>query len=100
MSAYLIADVRAKNPELYAAYRERAQTSIALYGGRYLARGGAIQIMEGCWQPQTIVIVEFDSAEQAAAWYESPEYAEALVLRADALDRDLILIDGVASESD
>jgi uncharacterized protein (DUF1330 family) len=100
MKAYVIADVRAKNPVMYQAYRERAQASIALHGGRYLARGGAIQVMEGCWQPQTIVVIEFDSVDAAKGWYESDDYAEALALRDDAFDRDLILVDGVAGDSD
>jgi uncharacterized protein (DUF1330 family) len=100
VSAYLISDVRAKDPQAFDLYRSHATASIAQYGGRYLARGGASQILEGCWAPQALVIVQFDTAEQAAAWYESPEYAQALALREGALDRDLILIDGVASDSD
>jgi uncharacterized protein (DUF1330 family) len=100
MSAYLISDVRAKDPEAFEAYSVRAAASITRYGGRYLARGGAIQIMEGCWQPQAIVIVQFDTEAQAAAWYESSEYAEALALREQALHRDLILVDGLDSDSD
>jgi uncharacterized protein (DUF1330 family) len=99
VSAYLISDVRAKDPEAFEAYRARAAASIARYGGRYLARGGAIQIMEGCWQPQAIVIVEFDTAAQAERWYASDEYAEALALREQALSRDLILVDGLDPDS-
>jgi uncharacterized protein (DUF1330 family) len=100
VSAYLISDVRVRDPEAFEAYRVRAAASITRYGGRYLARGGTIQILEGCWAPQAIVIVEFDTAAQAAAWYESPEYAEALALREQAPGRDLILVDGLDPDSD
>jgi uncharacterized protein (DUF1330 family) len=100
VSAYLISDVRAKDPEAFEAYRARAAASIIRYGGRYLARGGAIQIMEGCWAPQALVIVQFDTEAQAAAWYESSEYAEALALREQAQGRDLILVDGLDPDSD
>jgi uncharacterized protein (DUF1330 family) len=78
VSAYLISDVRAKDPEAFEAYRAHASASIVRYGGRYLARGGAMQIVEGCWAPQALVIVQFDTQAQAAAWCESDEYAEAL----------------------
>lgn len=100
MSAYLIADVRAKDAQAFDGYRALAADSMAQYGGRYVARRGAMQIVEVCWAPQAILIVEFDTAEQAAAWYESPEHARALALRADTLDRDMMLVDGVAADSD
>jgi uncharacterized protein (DUF1330 family) len=100
VSAYLISDVRAKDPEAFEAYRTRAAASLVRYGGRYLARGGAMQIVEGCWAPQALVIVQFDTEAQAAAWYESAEYAEALALREQAQGRDLILVDGLDPESD
>ena len=100
MSAYLISDVKAKDSAAFDIYRSRATASIEQYGGRYLARGGASQIIMGCWAPQAIVIIEFDTAEQAKAWYESPEYAGAMMLREQAFNGDLILVDGVADDSD
>jgi uncharacterized protein (DUF1330 family) len=55
-------------------------------------------------RPQAIVIVEFDTAEQAAPRCEFPEYAQAQAqaqaLREGGLERDLILVDGAASDSD
>jgi len=96
MAAYLISDLTARDPEALQVYRTRAQASIAQYGGRYLARGGAIETLEGSWQPEMIVVVEFPDLERARAWYRSPEYAAALAVRDAALSRDLILVDGVA----
>lgn len=95
MSAYVISDLEIRDPVLIAEYRALAQDSIALYGGRYLARGGAIEPVEGGWTPKSIVIVEFPDLERAHAWYHSPEYAEALKVRRHALDRRLIFVDGV-----
>src|SRR5437879_2648790 len=100
MSAYLIAEVRTKDPRGFDIYRMHATASVAQYGGRYLARGGAMQIVVGCWAPQAIEIVEFDTAEQATMWYDSPEYALALALREAAPNGDLILIDNVGADSD
>ena len=95
MSAYVISDIEIRDPVLIAEYRALAQDSIALYGGRYLARGGAIEPVEGGWNPKSIVIVEFPDMERARAWYRSPEYAEALKVRRNALNRRLIFVDGV-----
>lgn len=98
MSAYVISDVEILDDELIKEYRLLAQDSIARYGGQYLARGGRIEPVEGGWTPKAIVIVEFPDMAQAKAWYQSAEYAEALKVRARALDRRLIFVEGVAPE--
>ena len=95
MSAYVISDVEPLDAALIAQYRTLAEASIAQYGGRYVARGGAIDAVEGGWEPKHIVIVEFPSMERAREWYRSPEYAEALKVRRHALNRRLIFVDGV-----
>src|ERR1700737_4743998 len=97
MAAYAIADVRIRDKSLVGKYRELSQSSIAKYGGRYIVRGGTVQTMEGDWSPQIFVIVEFPTMERLREWYGSPEYAEALKVRALAMDRDLICIEGVPS---
>jgi uncharacterized protein (DUF1330 family) len=66
-----------------------------LYGGRYLVRAGAADLVEGGPPPKTIVIVEFPTMERLREWYASPEYAEALKVRESALQRRLIF-EGVA----
>ncbi|HEX3501451.1 MAG TPA: DUF1330 domain-containing protein [Stellaceae bacterium] len=99
MAAYIISDLSARDPDSLQIYRARAAASIAQYGGRYLARGGAVETLEGSWRPEMIVVVEFPSIEQARAWYRSPEYATALAVRDKALTRDLILVDGFVMAS-
>jgi uncharacterized protein (DUF1330 family) len=78
------------------SYRQLAAASIEQHGGRYLVRGGEQQILEGTWAPATI-IVEFPTIEAARAWYASADYAEALEYREEALERDLILVEGLAT---
>jgi uncharacterized protein (DUF1330 family) len=56
---------------------------------------GEVQVLEGSWNPNMIVIVEFPNLEQARAWHRSPEYAFALEMHNKALSRNLILVDGV-----
>lgn len=96
MAAIMISDVSVQNAEAFQIYRTRAAVAIRKYGGRYLARGGEVQTLEGSWTPRTIIVVEFPSWDQARAWYRSPEYASALEMRDTALTRNLILVDGVS----
>jgi uncharacterized protein (DUF1330 family) len=95
MPAYLISDVSIRDNQAFQVYRTRAAASIAKYGGRSLVRGGAVESLEGNWNPATIIVVEFPDIERARTWYRSPEYADALSVRGEALSRNLILVDGL-----
>jgi uncharacterized protein (DUF1330 family) len=100
MPAYVISDVSARDQAAFETYRTRAADSIARHGGRYVVRGGAIDALEGDWQPRTLVIVEFPDLESARRWYKSRDYAAALEVRDRALERNLILVDGVPASPD
>ena len=95
MAAYVISDVTFKDPAAIETYRTRASASIAQHGGRYLARGGAVEAVEGGWKPERIIIVEFPDMARVRAWYRSPEYAAALTVRDQALSRNLIFVEGL-----
>jgi uncharacterized protein (DUF1330 family) len=95
VAAYVVSDTEILDRALGERYRALAQESIAKYGGRYIVRGGAVDPVEGGWQPKLFVIVEFPSMARAREWYHSPEYAEALKLRQRALRRRLIFVEGV-----
>ena len=99
MPDYIISDLTIRDVKEIETYRTRAAASIAAHGGRYLARGGKIEMLEGNWAPRNIIVVEFPGMEQARAWYRSPEYASALEVRDKALSRNLILVEGVAPPS-
>ena len=96
MAAYVISEVQIVDEAMFSRYRELAASSIALYGGRYLARGAGAEVVEG--EPPIqgrIVIVEFSSLERAHEWYGSPEYAPALKLSKEALKRRLVFVEGL-----
>jgi uncharacterized protein (DUF1330 family) len=95
MTAYVIADVNVTDPKLYDDYRKMVPATIAKYGGRFLARGGAFEVEEGDWKPARMVVLEFPSMEQARKWYHSSEYAPALALRLKAAQSRLIIVEGV-----
>ncbi|HZT86413.1 MAG TPA: DUF1330 domain-containing protein [Stellaceae bacterium] len=94
--AYWVATYRAiSNPEALAAYAKLAGPAITAAGGRFLARGTAAKAYEA-GLVQRVVIVEFDSVEQAVAAHDSPGYQEALRVLGKAADRDLRIVEGVA----
>ena len=74
MSAYLIADIEVLDPDAFGDYRNKVPAVIAAHGGKYLARGGPIEVLEGTWNPGRCVIVEFPSMAALKAFYDSPEY--------------------------
>jgi uncharacterized protein (DUF1330 family) len=100
MTAYVISEVEVLDQDAIEAYRAKAQATIEQYGGRYIVRGGAIELVEGERDPaRRFVVVEFPTMERAWEWYRSPEYAEALKVRATALMRTLVFVEGVPAES-
>ncbi len=96
MSAYVVVDIEVTDPEGYQEYVKLAPATVAQYGGRYLARGGRTEVLEGEWQPKRLVILEFESIEQAKAWLHSPEYAPARALRHRYARTNMVVIEGVA----
>ena len=83
------------NPEALAAYAKLAGPAIAAAGGRFLARGTAAKAYEK-GLTQRVVLVEFDSVEQAAAAHDSPGYQAALKVLGNAVERDLRIVEGVS----
>jgi uncharacterized protein (DUF1330 family) len=68
--------------------------TVAQYGGRFLARAGKTETLEGDWSPRRLVILEFPSYEQAKAWAASPEYAPAKRVRQKASRSNIVVIEG------
>lgn len=97
MSAYVIADIEVLEPVEYEEYKRLAGPTAALYGGRYVVRGGATEVAEGEWTPKRFVVLEFPSMEQAKAWYNSPEYSRARAVRQRTARSSVIFAEGVPS---
>ena len=96
MAAYVLNDMEITDPALFEEYKKLSPATVAQYGGRFLARGGRTETLEGDWSPKRLVIIEFPSVEQARAWADSPEYAPAKRLRQLASKSNFIVIEGVA----
>ncbi len=95
MTAYVIVQVNVTDTGRYEDYRKMVPATLEQYGGRFLVRGGDVDKLEGEWHPSRLVVIEFDSAEQARAWWASEEYAPAKALRQQASHTEMILVEGV-----
>jgi uncharacterized protein (DUF1330 family) len=95
MPAYAIFDITVHDPVRYEEYKKLAPPAIAAYGGKYLVRGGRMDVLEGDWHPSRIVVLEFPSADQAKAWIDSPEYREARALRHATATTNAILVESL-----
>ncbi len=95
MAAYVIVEVGINDPVRYEDYKKMSPLSISLYGGKFIARGGKAELLEGTREPERVVILQFENAERAKAWWSSPEYAEAKKLRQSIANTRMILIEGV-----
>ena len=95
MAGYLIARVTVTDPEKYQDYTAVTPGLIAKYGGRFIVRGGETVTLEGLEETGRVVVIEFDSLEQAKAFYESEEYQAAIKLRAGAATAQFIAVAGV-----
>lgn len=95
MAAYIVVDVEVIDSEKYRTYAQQTQATIDKYGGKFLVRGGQTETLEGDWQPERFVVIEFPSVEQAKTWYNSPEYTAIIGIRHRAANSRMILAHGV-----
>ena len=92
---YWVATYRAiHDPDKFAAYAKLAGPALTAGGGRFLARGNPVQTYDNAVQGR-VVLIEFDSVEQARKAHDSPAYAEALKALGNAVDRDIRIVEGV-----
>ena len=95
MPAYFIVDLDVTDPARFEEYRQLVPATVQQYGGRFLVRGGAVEALEGDWQPKRVVVTEFPSLEQARRWYNSEEYRDLKALRFKTARSKVILVEGV-----
>jgi len=93
MAAYVIGEIEVTDPKLYDDYRKQVLGTVTKYGGRFQARGGKAEALEGA-APKRVVVLEFPSYEQALKWYRSTEYAPLITLRQKASKGRLVLVEG------
>jgi uncharacterized protein (DUF1330 family) len=96
MKGYAIARVTISDEERYADYRSGTLASLEPYDGHFIVRGGTTECVEGSWDVDRTVVIEFPSMEQARAWYHSDGYQQLAAIRREASTADFVLVEGVA----
>jgi uncharacterized protein (DUF1330 family) len=97
LPAYVIADVKVKDAELYKGYTALTPTAITSAGGKFIARGGQTTVLEGNWLPARLVVLQFETVAAAKAFYNSALYLEARAKRAGATDYfNMVVVEGIA----
>ena len=94
-SAYIIANVQVTDPEQYEHYKRLSTLAMQAHGAELCVRGGAVQVLEGDWKPERMVVLKFPSITQARAFYDSIEYGRARQARAGAAIMRMIVVEGV-----
>ena len=95
MPAYLIVETDIHDPEQYEQYKAAAPAAVAAGGGRFVARGGELAVLEGDWNPKRLVVLEFEDLDAVKRFYESPQYQEAIELRRGAAHLNMVAVEGV-----
>jgi uncharacterized protein (DUF1330 family) len=95
MPAYVVVNIEVEDPVPYETYKQNAAATVLKHGGRYIARGGEVQVLEGDWSPKRLVILEFPNAERAREWWNSSDYAGPKSLRQSCAKSQLVLLDAL-----
>lgn len=95
MPAYVIVDIEITDPKEYEEYKKHTPGSLVPYDGKFLTRGGVVENLEGDWKPSRLVILAFPSMEKARAWWNSPGYAPAKLIRQRASNTQMIVAEGI-----
>lgn len=95
MSAYVVVHIEVSDAEQFEQYKTAAAAAVEKHGGRYLARGGRLEVLEGEPPRPRLVVLEFPDLATARRWYDSPEYREAIRLREGAARFDMVAVEGV-----
>lgn len=96
MPAYVIVETDIRDPEQYERYKQASPGAVAAGGGRFLARGGELAVLEGDWHPSRLVVLGFEDLEAAKRFYVSPTYQAAKQLREGAANLKMVAVQGIA----
>ncbi len=95
MAAYVIYQGEVLDPERYDEYKTKGAASILAAGGKYLVRGGEVEVLEGEPPAGRTVVLEFPTRQAAIDWYRSDEYTEIRKIREGAARARMYVVDGV-----
>lgn len=94
MKAYVIVDVSITDKIQYEEYKKLAPAVVTAFGGRFLVRGGRTETLEGDWEPERMVVVEFPSLAKAHEWWNSDQYSKARAIRLRSAHTKMVIVEG------
>lgn len=94
MAAYVIVEVDIHDHRDYEEYKKLTPAAIAAFNGKFVVRGGKTISMEGDWNPERIVVLEFPSVERANEWWHSDLYTTAKEIRQRSAKTKMIIVEG------
>ena len=92
MAAYMLVEVAIHSPMLYEKYKEKTPAILQAFEGKFVLRGMPVVALEGTWDHDRLVLLEFPNREKALAWYHSVAYQEAKQIRDKASTARFLLI--------
>jgi uncharacterized protein (DUF1330 family) len=95
MSAFVIVEVSVHDHVEYEEYKKLTPAAVAAFNGKFIVRGGKTITLEGEWNPERIVVLEFPTVEQANEWWNSELYTEAKKIRQRTAKTKMIIVEGV-----
>ncbi len=97
MPAYAVFDLSPLDPDKMKHYLDVATSVLKSFDGKIIAASNDVDMREGDWSPERIVIVEFPTMAAAQGWYESPEYQGVLPMRLRVNHHDkMVIVPGIA----
>lgn len=94
MKGYLILDFSIKDFNRFKEYIDKIPEFINKHGGRYIVKGVEAETMEGDWQPERVVVLEFPTTDAAKGFLADPGAQPLFSLRHKTTDSRLILVEG------
>jgi uncharacterized protein (DUF1330 family) len=94
MPAYVIVEVEIHDNREYEEYKKLTPAAIAAFNGKFIVRGGKTVTLEGNWNPERIVVLEFPTVQRANEWWNSELYSSAKIVRQRASKTKMIIVEG------
>ncbi len=94
---YAIAQLTITDRATYDRYQAGFMGVMKKFKGRVLAADEHPQVVEGSWDREKVVLLEFPDEPSFREWAESPEYVEIAKDRKAGSDAVILLIKGFAA---
>lgn len=94
MAAFVIVEISIHDHKEYEEYKKLTPAAVAAFDGKFIVRGGQTETLEGDWEPERIVVLEFPTVERAKEWWDSDIYSKAKEIRQRSARTRMIVVQG------